>query len=118
MDLPLSGHLDSDAIETLRERVKKLYGNRHRLEVAVAIGRAGETFYNHELGAVTGIPDSTVRAVLLDLVEAGLVRDLKGKRGLPKFYERVSSDYWAACELVLVELDRLAVQKSRVAATS
>jgi hypothetical protein len=104
MIFPLDDSLDADALEALRERGKKLYGNRYRLEVAVAIGQAGETFYNHDVAETVRLPDSTVRRVILDLAAAGVIRQLGDKRGIPKFYERVRSSYWAACESVLTEL--------------
>lgn len=104
MELPLGDHMEEDALEVLRDRVKKLYGNRHRLEIAVAIARSGETFYNHEIGAATGIADATARNVILDLVDAGVLAHLSGRRGLPKFYERRASSYWSSCEEVLNEL--------------
>jgi len=97
MNLPLHKHVSPYVLERLREQTKKLYGNRHRLEVAVAVAQANEVFYLH----ATGIEDSPVRSILRDMVDAGLLRDLKGKRGSAKFYERIASPYWPAAELVL-----------------
>jgi Fic family protein len=104
MELPLHEHLSPDALERLREQTKKLYGNRHRLEVVVAVARTNEIFYLHEIAEVTGIADSPVRSILRDIVDAGLLKDLEGKRGSAKFYERLPSPYWTVAELVLESL--------------
>jgi DNA-binding IscR family transcriptional regulator len=106
MDLPLGDNLSPEALDELRDvKVKKLYGNRYRLEVAVAVARATDPFYLHEIATATGVDDSPVRAILSDMVAAGLLRRIAGKRGAPKFYERTSkSEYWTAAEAMLAEL--------------
>ena len=104
MEFPLSAALDDDVLDALRDKSKRLYGNRYRLEVAVAVGRAAETFYLAEIARKIGADDPPVRNILLDMVDAGLLRALKGKRGAAKFYERRPSRYWAMAETMLEEL--------------
>jgi predicted transcriptional regulator len=106
MDLPLDHHLSAEALDQLRDsKVKNLYGNRYRLEVAVAVARAEDPFYLHEIAKATGVEDSPVRSILRDMVDAGLLRPIAGRRGGPQYYERTApSEYWKAAEAMLAEL--------------
>lgn len=110
-DTPLSSLLDEVAVEYIRERSKVLYGNRHRLEVVVAIARTSGPFYQRELSNVTGIPDSQIKAVLEPLADAGLVRAITGNRGMAKYYERMPSVYWQGAEDLLDEVTAAALRR-------
>jgi hypothetical protein len=105
VELPLDQHLDEASVESLRVQSKALFGNRHRLEVAVAIARADEMFYVRELSKATRIPEPQIKAIVAAIEsDTGLLRRLDGKRGSPQFYERRKSAYWRAAEALFGEL--------------
>ena len=91
---PADAH-DRKHLEMLRRRVKLLFGNKYRLEVAAAIARGPEQFYQRELAESLGLTDPLVGANLERFVEALLITPLGPSRGgLPKFYERNASVFW------------------------
>jgi hypothetical protein len=75
-------------VEEMRLFSKSVFGNRYRLEVLAAIGGGEQQFYVQELSTVTGIPASTISAIVRDL-EGHLVRPLpRIARNAPQYFER------------------------------
>lgn len=104
MTIPLHDQVTESALSELRDGFqKKLFGNRYRLEVLVAVSRAEEPFYVREIALSAGIGEVETRRVLLDLAESGLLKRVSETRGARVYYERVRSSVWPLFEPLLRE---------------
>jgi len=85
--------------ELLRRRSKLVFGNRDRLEVAVAIARSNDPLVNAtELTDVlVGWPNNRIRAQLVALAEADLLRAAPRIGPGKIYYLRQDSLFWDAC---------------------
>jgi len=79
----------------VRRFSRALFGNRHKLEVLAAIAVGDRMFYVQAIAANTGIPSSTVRPVVKDLVDV-VVRELPfvGHRNAAHYHERLEHPIW------------------------
>ncbi|HEY1690339.1 MAG TPA: hypothetical protein VGF95_15905 [Solirubrobacteraceae bacterium] len=85
--------------ELVRERSKHVFGNRDRLEVAVAIACSADGLVNAtDLGAVlVGWPNNRIRAQLVALAKAGLLQAAPRNGPGRVWYSREPSLFWEAC---------------------
>src|SRR4029077_12471137 len=90
---------DSERHRGARARSKALFGNQDRIDVVLAIGRSDGGVVNAtDLADETGLINSRVRAQLLALVDAELLREIPPTGGDRKrWYVRQSSPFWRAC---------------------
>jgi hypothetical protein len=91
--------LDRKARERIRERSKDVFGNKDRLDVAVAIARSADDAVNAtDLAAETGLVNSRVRAQLLALTRADLLSEVpQTGEDLKRWYLRQESPFWQTC---------------------
>jgi hypothetical protein len=83
--------------DRLRERSKLVYGNRDRLQVAVAVARSDSGLVNAtDLAEETGLVNTRVRAQLIAFAEAGLLEAMPPDAG-KRWYSRVESPFWRQC---------------------
>jgi hypothetical protein len=95
-----------DNVEAIRGFSRAAFGNRHRLEVLAAIGKAEREFYVQELSRATGIPSSTISPIIREL-GAELVRPLGRLAGnAPHYHQRVDHPVWPVAVNLLSELRR------------
>ena len=91
----------------LRRFSKAVFGNRHRLEVLAAIAAGESEFYVQALSTATGIPTSTITAIVREL-GSGLVDPLpRTALNAPHFYNRVESPVWDMAAELLTEVQAL-----------
>jgi hypothetical protein len=85
--------------EMLRERSKLLFGNRDRLEVALAVARSGDGLVNAtDLSSVlVGWPNNRIRAQLVALASVDLLRAAPKNGPGRVWYSRQPSSFWATC---------------------
>jgi hypothetical protein len=84
--------------EHLRARSKALFGNRDRLEVAVAITLSPDGAVNAtDLAKVTGLANNRVRNQLLVMAAAGLLAEMPPGGEHKRWYVRQDSPFWQAC---------------------
>lgn len=85
----------ASSAQRLRSRSKAAFGNQDRLEVAAAVARASGGLVNAtQLAAEIGMVNTRVRAQLMALVDAGLLKgSLTSDR--VRWYERRESAFWA-----------------------
>lgn len=90
---------DATAPERVRARSKALFGNRDRIDVAVAIARSHDDAVNAtDLAAETGLINTRVRSQLLAFAEVGLLTEVPPTGGeLKRWYVRQDSPFWKTC---------------------
>jgi hypothetical protein len=83
----------------VRAKSKALFGNRDRLEVAVAIAKSEDGVVNAtDLSFELGMVNSRVRAQLLAFAEVGLlVLGTTPAENGKRWYVRQQSSFWATC---------------------
>jgi len=91
-----------------------LFGNRHRLELLVALAEAQDGGVNLSmLAAVQGVPASVYYGPLRDLIDAGLVRRLDRSVGdRRRWYSRTDHAVWECLRPLVGRLAETWVQAS------
>jgi predicted transcriptional regulator len=90
--------LDAPEREFLRHQAKLLFGNRDRVEVAIAIARSNTGMVNAaELSYEIGLQNNRIRAQLKTLADAGLLQEMPREASGRVWYERRDSSFWDAC---------------------
>jgi hypothetical protein len=75
------------------ELSKAVFGNKHMLTVAAMIAAGPSVTTQREIARETGLPDSTVRLVVLRLVDAGALHALP-RSSSSQYFERSTSPIW------------------------
>jgi hypothetical protein len=84
--------------ERSRQRSKNLFGNRDRLEVAVAIALSPDGVVNAtDLAIELALPNTRVRSQLIALREAGLLIDTPAQSWGKRWYVRREHPFWQTC---------------------
>jgi hypothetical protein len=85
--------------ELLREHSKLLFGNRDRLEVAVAVARSEDGLVNATdlTEVLTNWPNNRIRAQLVALAGAGLLQAMSRDGSGRIWYLRTPALFWDAC---------------------
>lgn len=96
---PSRRYLDEAARDLVRARSKALFGNRDRLDVAIAVARSHDSAVNAtDLAKETGLINTRVRAQLLAFAEADLLSEIQPAGGeLKRWYRRNDNPFWQAC---------------------
>jgi hypothetical protein len=85
-----------EAREHLRALSRQIFGNRHRIEVMVAIASGDKHFYLRDLSNRTLIPDATIAPIVREL-STDLVKALPRATGNGRrYYERQDHPAWAS----------------------
>jgi hypothetical protein len=91
-----SDESEEDPIELLRNCSKALFGNKNRLEVAVAIAESDGLVNATDLHEELRLAHPRVRSQLVALAEVGLLADAPMK-DVKKWYLRQESPFWGTC---------------------
>jgi hypothetical protein len=85
--------------EFLREQSKLLFGNRDRLEVAVAVARSEQNSVNATdlMQALSGWPNNRIRTQLVALAGVNLLKAMPRDGSGRIWYVRKDALFWAAC---------------------
>lgn len=85
--------------DRLRERSKQLFGNRDRLEIALAVARSEDGTVNATdlARALEGWPNNRIRAQLVALSNAGLLSAMPRDGSGRIWYVREPALFWKAC---------------------
>ena len=101
---PSPDQLSTEKRELVRERSKALFGNRDRIDVAVAIALGEDAAVNAtDLAAEIGLANSRVRAQLLAFADAGLLSRVEPGGELKRWYRRENNPFWQSCLALYLE---------------
>jgi hypothetical protein len=89
--------LDPQVRERIRQRSKAMFGNRDRLDVAVAIALSDGLVNATDLSWSLRIANNRVRAQLLALSELGLLRPAPMESATKRHYLRLENAFWQTC---------------------
>jgi hypothetical protein len=85
--------------EVVRARSKVLFGNMDRIAVAVAIAESPDGLVNAtDLTWQLRLANNRVRAQLVAFAEVGLLQALPGDGDKKRWYSRLESPFWRACQ--------------------
>lgn len=94
--------MDRDAV---RDASAAMLGNRHRLEVAAAIGRmAGKAVSATSVAAESGLDYSRVQSEIAWMRDRGLLEPEIDPEKRRKEYRPVDLVYWSSCVVILDQL--------------
>lgn len=84
--------------ERLRDLSKIVFGNKDRLEVAVAVARSPDGVVNAtDLHEEIGLAQSRVRNQLVAMAEARLLVVASSSTDVKRWYRREDSPFWQLC---------------------